>query len=108
LSAVGERVGVQEPDLVLSEVALALRALDLHAGGEHVVAQRAQQRFDPAGAEDGVVDVVLVGGGELPVPGRVGLLVGRVEDDELELGARHGRPALCCAAVQLAAQDASR
>ena len=56
----GQRVGVQEADLVLAEVALALGALDVQPGGVHVVADVAQQRLDPGGAEDRVVDVVLV------------------------------------------------
>ena len=41
-----QRIGVQEPDLVLTVVALTLRALDVEACGVHVVADVAQQRLD--------------------------------------------------------------
>ena len=78
---------VLERDLVLAEVALALGRLDLHAGVAHAEPDRAQQRLDPAGAEDRVVDVVLVGRRQAGVALVPGLLVAVVEDDELELGA---------------------
>ena len=76
----GQRVGVEEADLVLAEVALALGALDVEPGGVHVVADVAQQRLDAGGAEDRVVDVVLVGGRQVAVALAVGLLVGVVEE----------------------------
>ena len=82
-----ERLGVEEADLVLAEVALALRALDVHAGGVHVVADVAQQRLDPRGADQRVVDVVLVDRGQVAPAAVVRVLVGVVERDELELGA---------------------
>ena len=50
-----------ERDLVLAEVALALGGLDVSPAPSIVVADAAQQRLDPGGAEDRVVDVVLVG-----------------------------------------------
>ena len=81
---------VLEGDLVLAEVALALGRLDDQPGAEHAVADVAQQRLDPAGAEQRVVHVVLVRRGEVAVAGGPGLLVGVVEDDELELGAGEG------------------
>ncbi len=82
-----QRLVVEEADLVLAEVALALRALDDHAGGVHRVADVAQQRLHPRRTQDGVVDVVLVARGEAAVAGVPGALVGVVEHDELELGA---------------------
>ena len=87
LSAVSDDLVELEGDLVLAEVALALRRLDDEPRPVHVVADGAQQRLDPAGAEQRVVDVVLVGRRQRPVGGVPGLLVGVVEDDELELGA---------------------
>ncbi len=103
-----ERLGVEEPDLVLAEVALALGALDVEPGVEHVGADRAQQRLGPAGAEDRVVDVVLVDRREVVPAGVGGVLVAGVEGDELQLGAGEGLPAVLGAAVELAAQDPAR
>ena len=87
----GDRAGVAERDLVLAQVALALRRLDVHAGARHAQPDLAQQRLDPRGAEDGVVDVVLVRGGEVAPAAGLGLLVGVVVDDELQLGAGAAR-----------------
>ena len=81
------RLVEQEADLVLAEVALALGALDDRAGGVHLVADLAQQRLDAVAPEDGVVDVVAVRRREARVARVPGLLVGLLEDDELELGA---------------------
>ena len=84
---------------MLAEVALALGRLDHEPGAVHVVADGAQQRLDPAGAEQRVVDVVLVRRSQVAVAGVPRLLVGVVEDDELQLGAgqrdqpRRRRPA---------------
>ena len=89
-----QRVGVEEADLVLAEVALALGALDVEPGVVHDVADRAQQRLGPGGAEDRVVDVVLVDRRQVAVRRVGGRLVGRVERDELELGAGQRLPAL--------------
>ena len=72
---------------MLAVVALALGALDDRAGGIHLVADLAQQRLDPVAAEDRVVDVVAVRRRRGPVARVPGLLVGLLEDDELELGA---------------------
>jgi len=47
----GQRVPVAEGDLMLPEVALALGRLDRQPGAGHAVADVAQQRLDPAGAE---------------------------------------------------------
>jgi hypothetical protein len=82
----GQRLVVPEGDLVLAEVALALGGLDVQAGALHRVADVPQQRLDPGGAEERVVDVVLVGGLEVFVGLGPGGLEGVVEDDELELG----------------------
>ena len=82
-----QRGAVVEVDLVLAEVALALRVLDRHPGGRHRVADPADQRLDPRRAEHRVVDVVEVGRLEVAVALVPGVLVGVPEDDELELGA---------------------
>jgi hypothetical protein len=55
-----ERLVVAEGDLVLPEVALTLRRLHHHARRSHLVADTPQQRLDPTGPEDRVVDVVAV------------------------------------------------
>ncbi len=104
----GERLVVAEVDLVLAEVALALRVLHSHAGAGHRVADAADQRLHARGAEDRVVDVVEVGRIEVAVALAPGLLVGVAEDDELELGARVRRPAALGEPGQLAAQDLAR
>ena len=78
---------------MLAEVALALRVLDRHPGGRHLVADPADQRLDPRRAEQRVVDVVEVGRLEVAIGLLPGLLVGVLEDDELELGAGVARPA---------------
>ena len=44
-----QRVGIEEPDLVLPEVALALGAPDVHAGRVQVVADVAEQRLPTRG-----------------------------------------------------------
>lgn len=100
-----EGLVVLEGDLVLAGVALALGGLDGESGGGHLVADAAQEGFDATGTEDGVVDVVLVGGGEAAVVRVPGLLVAVVEDDELELGADVGGEAVLGEALQLAAED---
>ena len=96
---------VLEGDLVLAEVALALGRLDHESRAEHAVADVAQERLDPAGAEQGVVDVVLVGRREAAIGARPGLLVGVVEDDELELGAGKGGQALLGGPLGLRLED---
>ncbi len=103
-----QRGAVGEVDLVLAEVALALGVLHAQARAGHRVADAAEHRLDPGGAEDRVVDVVEVGRLEVAVVARLRLLVARLEEDELELG-RGGRlePALG-EAVELAAQDLAR
>ena len=75
---------------MLAEVALALGHSTVSPAAYIVVADVAQQRLDPAGAEDRVVDVVLVGRRQAAVAAVAGLLVGVVEDDELQLGAGEG------------------
>ena len=99
---------VLEGDLVLAEVALALGRLDHEPGAVHAVADVAQQRLDPARAEQRVVDVVLVRGGQAAVAGVPGLLVGVVEDDELELGAGEGDQTLLGGPLDLRPQDLPR
>jgi hypothetical protein len=81
----------------------------LHSpGSRHLVADAAQQRLEPRGAEHRVVDVVLVGGLETVVALVPGGLVGVVEDDELELGADEGGEPPLGEPVELAAQDLPR
>lgn len=99
---------VLEHDLVLARVALTLGGLDGEAGSGHVVADTAEQGLDAARAEHRVVDVVLVRRGQPLVAGVPGLLVGVLEDDELQLGAHLGGEAVFGEAVQLAAQDLPR
>ena len=86
-----QRLAVVEVDLVLAEVALALGVLDPHPGAGHLVADAADQRLDPRGAQQRVVDVVEVGRVEVAVAGLPGVLVGVLEQHELQLGARHRR-----------------
>lgn len=95
---------VAEGDLVLAGVALALGGLDGEACCRHLVADPAQQGLDTAGAEDRVVDVVLVGRGQASVVRVPRLFVGVLEDDELQLGADLGGVAELGQALQLAAQ----
>jgi hypothetical protein len=99
---------VAEVDLVLAEVALALGVLDAHPGVVHAVADAAQQRLDAGGAEHRVVDVVEVGRVQVAVAGRRRLVVGVLEDDELELGGSHGAEAALGQPVELPAQDLPR
>jgi hypothetical protein len=82
---------VAECDLVLTEVAFALGPFDEEPSPSHRIANVAQERFDSGGAEEGVVDVVLVRRRDLGVLRGEGLLVARVEGDELEFGADMGR-----------------
>jgi hypothetical protein len=93
---------------VLAEVALALRALRHEARAGHLVADAAQQRLDPRGAEQRVVDVVEVGGLEVAVVLPLGVLVGRAVEDELELGAGVRGQAVTGEPLQLPAQDLAR
>jgi hypothetical protein len=85
------RLVVEEGDLVLTQVALALGRLHHQPGAGHVVADPPQQRLDPRGAQHRVVDVVLVGRRQVAVAGVPGLLVGVPEDEELQLRADVGR-----------------
>ena len=103
-----QRLVVEEADLVLAEVALALRALHPHPGVVHVVADVAQQRLDPARAQDRVVDVVLVRRRHLPIPRAPRVLVRRVEGDELQLGAGQGGEPGVGGLGELLLQDAAR
>ena len=103
-----ERLAVAEVDLVLAEVALALGVLDHEVGGAHLVADPADQGLDPRRAEQRVVDVVEVRRLEVAVRLLPGLLVGVLEDDELELGARVGDPAALGEPGELAAEDLAR
>ncbi len=103
-----ERLAVVEVDLVLAEVALALRVLDDHLGGLHLVADAADQRLDAGGPEQRIVDVVEVRRLEVAVGLLPRLLVAVLEDDELELGAREGLQPSVFEAAKLAAQDLPR
>ena len=103
-----ERGAVEEVDLVLAEVALALRVLDRHLGARHLVADPADQRLDPRRAEQRVVDVVEVRRLEVAVALVPGVLVRGLEDDELELRARVADEPALGEPVELAAQDLAR
>ncbi|GAA3241061.1 hypothetical protein GCM10020256_63660 [Streptomyces thermocoprophilus] len=105
LVAGDEGLVVAEGDLVLAGVAFALGGLDGESGAGHLVADAAQQGFDAAGAENGVVDVVLVDGGEPAVSGVPCLLVGVAEDDEFQLGSGLRGQSAFGEPVELAAQD---
>jgi hypothetical protein len=96
-----ERVAVAEVDLVLAEVALAFGVLDRQAGTAHRVADPADQRLDARAAEQRVVDVGEVGWTQVAVGLGPGVLVAVVEDEELELRARGGAPALLREALEL-------
>src|SRR5271163_1109841 len=63
-----EGVGKPEGDLMLAEVALTFGRLDVQAGAAHLIADPPEQVLDPAGADDRVVDVVLVGWREVVIP----------------------------------------
>jgi uncharacterized membrane protein len=79
----GQRVGVAEGDLVLAQVALALGRLHVHAGAGHAIADAAQEVLDPPGADERVVDVVLVGGLKPTVALVPGGLIAVLEQHEL-------------------------
>jgi hypothetical protein len=93
---------------VLAVVALALGVLDAHLGLDHGVADAAQERLDARGAQHRVVDVVAVGRRQPAVGAVPGVLVGVLEDHELELGAGERLPAALGEALHLAAQDLTR
>ena len=99
---------VEEVDLVLAEVALALRVLDRHLGARHLVADPANQRFDASRAEQRVVDVVEVRRLEVAVALVPGVLIRGLEDDELELRSRVADQTALGEPVELAAQDLAR
>ena len=100
-----QRVRIVEVDLVLTEVALALRVLNDHPRRDHAVADTADQRLDAGGAEQRVVDVVEVRRTQVAIALVPRLLVGVPEHQELELGARVGAPAALCETRELPAQD---
>ena len=103
-----QRRPVVEVDLVLAVVALALGALHRQARRAHLVADLAQQRLHARPAEHRVVVVVEVGRLEAAVALLGRLLVGVLEDDELELGAGEGLQPALGQALQLRAQDLAR
>ena len=53
-----EGLGIVKPDLVLAVAALALATLNGHAGAQHAVAYRANQRFIKRGSQDVVIDPI--------------------------------------------------
>ena len=103
--ACAEGVSVPKRDLMLAEVALALRALDDHPGLVHLIANPSEEWFDPGAAEHRVVDVVEVRRSEIAVAGVPCLLVGVLEEDELEFSADEGAHAGRLEPVELPAQN---
>ena len=85
-----QRLGVAHVDLLLAGARLALRVLDRHAGGVQPGADRPHHLLLLGGLEDVVVLVVGAEGREAAVAGRLQLLVGLAEQEELELGGHHG------------------
>ena len=97
-----DRVRVEEVDLLLAGPGLALRALHLDAGRLHPVPHLADERLVVGRGEDVVVEDVRDRGGEVAVVLRVRLLVGLLEEVELELRADHRREAELGGALDLA------
>src|ERR1700674_56478 len=103
-----DRRAVAEVDLVLSQVALALRALDVHPGALHRVADPLDERLDVGGVEQRVVDAVGRRLRQVAISRLPRLPVGGTKDHELELRAHlRGQPARV-EALELAAQDLPR
>ncbi len=100
----GQHVVEEEADLVLAEIALTLGRLDHHARGIHVAADPLQQRLDPARTHDRVVNVVLVGRGQVLVVAVGGFLIAVSEDHELQLGPGHGFPPLLRGLIDLGSE----
>src|SRR5919107_1521482 len=86
----GQSVVEPEVDLVLPEVALALRIFNRETSPRHRVADAPEQRLDARRSKQRVVDVVVVGGLQISVPFTPRFLVGVHEDDELEFGPYEG------------------
>ena len=86
---------------MLAEVALALCALDNHAGVVHLIADATQQGLDTSATEHRVIDVVKIRGGEIAVAVDPGFFVSVEEDDELEFGADEGAHACGFESIEL-------
>ena len=83
----GERLVVAERDLLLSEVALALDALAVHASAVHAVPDVPQKRLNSRAGQQVVINVVVGTGLEVVVALGPGTPIGLVENNELKLGA---------------------
>ena len=103
--ACADRGPVTEVDLVLAEVALALRALHVHARAFHRHPDAPDQRLDARGVEQRVVDAVGRGFDQVSIAGFPSLAIGALEDHELELGADQRVQAALAQALELSAQD---
>ena len=93
---------------MLTEVALALRVLHVHPGRRHLVADPPQERLHAGPAEHRVVVVVEVGGLEIAIALVPRLLVGVLEDHELELSPGVRNEAAFLEPSELAPQDLPR
>ena len=102
------RGAVSEVDLVLTEVALALRAFHVHPRAFHRGADPADERLDVGRVEQRVVDAVRGGLGQVPIAGIPRLAVRAAEDHEFELGADLRRQTTPGQAPELRAQDLPR
>ena len=96
---------ITEVDLVLTEVALTLRVLDLQPRGLHCQANRANDVLDHRRAKNGVVDVVGIGWLEIAVGLLTRRLVGLAIQHELQLGANLRGPSPLGQTRQLSPQD---
>ena len=89
-----QRLGVDQVDLLLARPPFALGDLDRDAGGVHAVADRPDQALFLGGLEDVVVLDVPAGVLEVAVALLPCLVVGFVEEVELQLRRHLGDPAL--------------
>ena len=103
-----QRLLIAEVDLVLAEVALALRVFQLQTRRLHRQADRTNHVLDHRRAEDRVVDVVRVGRLEVAVSLVARRIVRLAEQDELELRSNLCVPAAFGKALKLRTQDLAR
>jgi hypothetical protein len=99
-----QRVGVPEVDLVLARPRLALGGLDANPRTVHAVPDLADERLVVRGREHVVVEDVGHRRRQVAVVPAVRLLVGLLEQEELQLGAEHRRESEFRGALDLGAQ----